>query len=131
MSITAITCWTIFFFIINVIDPTQTNILGFSSFYLSLSLALIGSIAILGFIIRFVWLKQELAFKAVIEAFRQSFLFTLFIVTSLFLLSQDLFDWINLILLIIILSIIEFYILGLTYKPRNVINKPEPTTYEK
>ena len=112
MSLASFICWAIFIFIIKIIDPYTTGFFGFASFYLSLSLALIGTSAIIGFIIRFIWLKQHLAFKAVIEAFRQSFLFTLFIIISLVLLSKDLFDGINLILLIIVLSVIEFYIIG-------------------
>jgi len=93
MSLASFICWAIFIFIIKIVNPTTTNNFGFISFYLSLSLALIGTSAIIGFIIRFIWLKQRLAFKAVIEAFRQSFLFTLFIVSSLVLLSKNLFDW--------------------------------------
>ena len=124
MSLASFICWAIFLFIINIIDPYATNALGFVAFYLSISLALIGTTAMIGFLVRFVWLKQRLAFRAVIEAFRQSFLFTLFIVISLILSSKDLFDWVNLLLLIIILSIIEFFILGYSQEIAN--RKPIP-----
>jgi diacylglycerol kinase len=46
------------------------------------------------------------------KAFRQSFLFALFIVILLILKSQSLFNWLNLTLLIIIFSIAELFLIG-------------------
>jgi hypothetical protein len=83
-------------------------------FYLSFFLALTGSAALLGFFIRFVILKHELAFRAVKEAFRQSFLFSFLIIASLFLLSRNLFTWVNLGLLIVGLTVLEFFLLSYT-----------------
>jgi len=131
MSLASFICWAIFIFIIKIVNPTTTNNFGFISFYLSLSLALIGTSAIIGFIIRFIWLKQRLAFKAVIEAFRQSFLFTLFIVSSLVLLSKNLFDWLNLFLLIIVLSLIEFYIIGYEKELQSTRQGEKSLTYDQ
>ncbi|MDD3285306.1 MAG: hypothetical protein PHG95_01580 [Patescibacteria group bacterium] len=108
-AMTAI-CWGIFAMMLNFIDPTATNWLGFVLFYVALFLALSGTAALIGFIIRFVALRRELAFYAVATAFRQSFLFALFIVISLFLLSINLFTWLNLILLLIIFSILELFV---------------------
>jgi diacylglycerol kinase len=55
-------------------------------------------------------LKKELAFNLVKVAFRQSFLFSLFIVFLLILKSQHLFNWINLLLLVIIFAILELFL---------------------
>jgi hypothetical protein len=85
---------------------------GFSMFYATLFVALVGTAAIVGFLVRFVGLKRELAFKSVKEAFRQSFLFALLVVVSLHLLAKDLFTWLNLFYLIGGLSILEFFLLG-------------------
>ena len=126
MSLASFICWAIFLFILNVVDPFETSVFGFVAFYLSLSLALVGTTAIIGFVARFVWLKQRLAFRAVIEALRQSFLFTLFIIISLILSSKGLFDWVNLLLLIIILSIVEFFILGYSQELNQNNRKPIP-----
>ena len=46
-------CWGIFIFVANLIDPFITNWLGFSLFYLALFFALSGTIALLGFLFRF------------------------------------------------------------------------------
>lgn len=108
-TMTAI-CWGIFALMVNLIDPSATNWLGFMLFYVALFLALSGTAALIGFIIRFVALRRELAFYAVSTAFRQSFLFSLFIVISLFLLSANLFTWLNMSLLLIIFAILELFV---------------------
>ena len=110
MGTMTLLCWGIFALMLNLIDPTSTNWLGFLLFYVALFLALSGTAALLGFIIRFVALKRDLVFYAVSTAFRQSFLFALFIVISLFLLSNNLFTWLNVALLLIIFAILELFI---------------------
>ncbi len=107
MTLVTAFCWGVFVFIINLINPETTNIIGFILFYLSLLLSLIGTTAIIGFFFRFVVLRRELVFYAVKIAFRQSFLFSLFLISLLFLFSQSLITWLNLVLLIIIFTILE------------------------
>jgi len=112
MSAATLACWLIFVYIVFTINPLVTNWIGFVLFYTSLFLALIGTSAILGFAVRFGALKKELAFRLVKEAFRQSFLFALLVVISLLLLSRELFTWLNLFLLVIGLSVLEFFMLS-------------------
>ena len=112
MSITTAICWLAWFFVVYTVDPNITSRIGLALFYISLFLAIVGTTAILGFIVRFAALKKELAFRSVKEAFRQSFLFALLVSVSLFLLSQGLFTWLNLILLVVCLSILEFFMLS-------------------
>ena len=112
MIITTLLCWTAWFYILWMVNPEATNWAGFLLFYLSLFLALVGIIAIIAFLIRFIGLKHELAFRSVKNAFRQSFLFSSFIIMILFLLSQELFSWLNVIFLVIGLSVLEFFIIS-------------------
>lgn len=112
MIIATALCWTGFIFVINNVNPEITNWLGFLLFYLSLFFSLVGSIAIIGFIIRFIFLKYELVINSVKTAFRQSVLFSLFIIIILFLLAKNLFSWLNVVLLIIGLSVLEFFLLS-------------------
>lgn len=114
MSVLTTVCWGIFVFVAGLVDPIATNWLGFILFYLALFLALSGTAALIGFIFRFVALKKELAFNLVKVAFRQSFLFALFIIFLLILKSQQLFNWVNLFLLVIIFTILELFLI--TYK---------------
>ncbi len=112
MIIGSLICWACWIFVIFIVNPEQTNWIGFLLFYLSLFLALIGTASILGFLIRFVILKQELVFRLVKDAFRQSFLFAFLIIASLYLLSHNLFSWTNLFFLVIGLSVFEFFLLS-------------------
>ena len=104
-------CWTIFLFIASVINPELTNTLGFFLFYLSLFMAISGTASLIGFLIRFVALRHELAFYAVRVAYRQSFMFALFIIAILILLSQSLFTWLNLFMLIAVFVIAETFMI--------------------
>ena len=112
MSVLTLICWGIFIFVAKLVDPTATNWIGFALFYFSLFLTLSGTCALFGFVFRFVALKKELAFNLVKLAFRQSFLFSLFIVFVLFLKAHNLFNWLNLFLLVIIFTILELFLIS-------------------
>ena len=94
------------------VDPFSTNWLGFVLFYAALFLTVTGVFAILGFIIRFVFLRQRLAVKAVVVSFRQAFLTAFLITACLLLASQNLFSWLNVLLLIIGFSTLEFLLIS-------------------
>ena len=127
MIIATLTCWSAWIFTLWTVNPDTTNWLGFSLFYLSLFLAISGTAAIFGFIIRFVTLKRELAFRAVKTAFRQSFIFAFLITASLFLLARGLFTWLNLFLLVIGLSVLEYFLISYKkpYAPHHSIQNEE------
>ena len=110
MSVLTAICWGIFVFIAGTINPFSTNWLGFLLFYISLGVALIGTSSILGLILRFFFAKDEAVFNSVKNSFRQSFLFSLFIISLLILKSANYFSWLNLILLIIIFTILEIFL---------------------
>lgn len=112
MITTTLVCWVAFGFVLWNINPEITNWIGFLLFYLSLFLSLIGTAAIIGFLVRFIWLNHELIFNSVKVAFRQSFLFAFLIIAVLFLLSKNLFTWMNLGLLIVGLSMLEFFLIS-------------------
>lgn len=112
MFILTAVCWGIFLFVVGLVDPLATNWLGFLLFYLAIFASLSGTIAIIGFLFRFVVKRKELAFNSVKVAFRQSFLFSLFITLLLVLKAAALFNWLNLLLLIIIFSILELFLIS-------------------
>lgn len=112
MSAMTAFCWLVFSYILWTVNPETTNGVGFFLFYLSLALSATGSAAIAGFVARFVILKHELAVNIVKTAFRQSFFFAGLIVAVLILLSKDLLSWLNLLILIIGLSALEFFLLS-------------------
>jgi hypothetical protein len=114
MSIATLICWSLWLCVIFTINPEKTNWIGFTLFYVSIFLALSGTFAIAGFFFRFKIRRQLIAFRSAKEAFRQSFLLATLIVASLILLSRDLFSWLNLSLLLLGLTILEFFWLSLS-----------------
>lgn len=112
MIFTTLVCWGIFVGVVITIDPNTTNWPGFIMFYASLFLAILGTSTIFGFLFRFLLLKQQLAFRAVGEAFRQSFLFAILIIAALFLLSHHLFTWLNITFLIAGLALLELFLIS-------------------
>ncbi len=122
MALCDLVCWGVFVYVVYIVDPFATNWLGLSLFYVSLFFALSGAFAILGFVIRFVGLKKELAFHSVRNAFRQSFLFSFLIVSILVLQAYDLFSWANVLFLAIALTLLEFFFL-FQARPRTSKNR--------
>lgn len=112
MVFATLVCWFSFVFVLRTIDPEITNFLGFLFFYATLFLASSGTAAVLGFLVRFLALKQKLVFSAVQVAFRQAFLFGLLIVACLILLSNSLFNWLNLGLIILALLLLEIFLIN-------------------
>ena len=105
-------CWSTFAVVINSINPETTNWIGFSLFYTSLFLAIVGTSALIGFVIRFILLRKDLVFRQVAIAFRQSFLFAFIIVGSLILQSFRMLTWYNAILFIVGLTVLEFFLIS-------------------
>lgn len=108
MSFLSLLLWVVFVFIALAVDPNTTNWVGLALFYASLFLSLSGSFAILGFLFRSIFFKKSLSFYLVKTAFRQSFLFSFLLVSVLLMLAENLFSWLNIMILIIILSIVEY-----------------------
>ena len=117
MFFLTIVSWAIFFFVANSVNPILTNWLGFLLFYLTLFISLTGTTALVGSVIRFIFQKKELVFNSVKTAFRQSFLFALFIILGLILEAHKLFTGLNLLLLIILFAIAELFLIS--YKPHH------------
>ena len=112
MSFLTAVCWGIFLFVASTINPFATSWLGFLLFYISLFIALSGLSTLLGFLIRFVILKKGLAFNLVKLSFRQSFLFSLFLVFALFLQANKFLSLLNLIFLILGFSVLELFLIS-------------------
>jgi hypothetical protein len=106
MSLSTLVCWLTLLGIIFNIDPEEAGILGFFLFYLALLLSLIGTLALLGFLIR-IKTSEEPTFRKVVISFRQAIWFSLLIVFFLSLKAQDLLRWWNVSLFILFLVLLE------------------------
>lgn len=112
MTIATLAFWLAFGGVIISVDPATASALGLSLFYLTLLFAITGTGAIIGFMIRFLALKQELVARSVLVAFRQALLAAILLTAVLFLFSRQLFSWLNLSLLILALTALEFFLLS-------------------
>ncbi|MCD4705134.1 hypothetical protein K8R66_03600 [bacterium] len=120
MSFATLLSWFGFLMVIFFTNPAEAGILSFAIFYLILALAVIGTFTILGFLIRRLFSKEELAFPHVIISFRQALWLALVLDISLYLQSISLFNWLNAILIILVLGLIEFFCLN--YQAEGKIN---------
>jgi hypothetical protein len=120
-----IIAWTTWVMIIFNFDPTQGGILSFLLFYLSTFLAFSGLLFLIIYKIRSRFGKDQLLFYRLQASVRQAILFTILLSVWAVLQSQKLLRWWNLLILIIILALIEFFFLSLS-KPRK--NYVRPTT---
>jgi len=107
-TILAWTAWTINLF---TTDPTQTSILGFMFFYITLFIALVGSLSILGSGIRVLIIRPDVISRQVYVAFRHSILFALLIIGCLILISFDVLRWWSILLFMIVLVCTELFFL--------------------
>lgn len=89
-------------------DPEQAGFFGFFSFFTSLFFLLWAIIFIVKDSIMTRVQKKKIVFERVRDSLRHAFLFSLLLVIWIFLNSMDLLRWWNFLLLILMLTTIEF-----------------------
>ncbi len=112
--------WFAFILVINSFDPQQANAVVFIFVYLSLFLSILGTLALLGFLLRKLWpmslfgreRKKEPSSKLALKSFRQALIFSVVIILALILQAAELLNWWNILLLIIFATLVEFIILS-------------------
>lgn len=112
MSMASLVCWLAFFMVVFYMNPFAGGIIAVFFFYSSLFLAIVGSFAIIGFILRREFLQGELIFRQVAVTFRQAFWFGLLVVVSLWLQKMNMLTWYNSLLLVLTLAVFEFFFLS-------------------
>ena len=108
ISILSLALWAFFIFLLNFLNPKTANTLSLALLYSNLFLSLSGTLTLLGFFLRRKINKDRLAFYSLQSSFRQSFSFSFLLVATLLMLAQNLFSWFNVIIIIAILSILEY-----------------------
>lgn len=120
MSLATGMCWVAWSAIIFSIDPQTASLMIFAFFYLSLFVALIGTISVIGFAIKRLIIKNdEIVFRHVKRTFRQSIIISSLMVLALILKQKDLLTWWNSIMLIILFSFLE----GMVFTSRRYTNQ--------
>ncbi len=115
MAIGTAGAWIAWVITLFTIDPTETSIIGFLFFYLTLLIALVGTLAIIGTALRVLFKRTEVISRQVFVAFRHSILFGILIIGSLILTSFDVLRWWSVLLFIFLIAGVELFFL--TAKP--------------
>lgn len=111
-------CWVAWLMVLFFINPVEAGGMAFIVFYLSLFLALTGTLSLIGFFVR-VWFSHELVvFRHLGVSSRQAVWLGALVVVTLLLQSQRLLTWWNALLLILFLGIIESLFLSRTEHQR-------------
>ncbi len=112
MIISTLLCWGAWLLVVWQINPFEANFISFLIFYMSLFLALIGTLAIVGFLLRIIFYKKrEPYFRQVKKSFRHSIFLTILLVAALILQSQRFLNWWNLIILMLAVIFFELFFL--------------------
>jgi hypothetical protein len=98
-------------------EPGTAGWLGFTLFYLSLFLTLVGAVSIIGFVVRVLMHRDEMLAKLVTLSFRQAVLLSALAVGALMLHSRSLLTWWNSALIVVAVTVIEFIFISLERKP--------------
>ena len=112
MACVSACAWLAWFVILYAIDPTKSGALGFFLFFLTLGMAFLSSVTLLGTAVRF-WMKtQDIVYRQVVRSLRQGLILTVLFIVALDLAGQGLLAWWVLILLVLIAAFLELFFLG-------------------
>ncbi len=118
MAVGTCASWIAWLIILASLDPMRGGSFAFLLFYVTLAPALIGTLSILGAVIR-IWRHPEsLTARHVTRAFRQAFFLSLAILGALMLLSKGLFTWWVTLLFVLSLGLLEL-VFQSAERPRN------------
>ncbi len=107
MTLATVAAWIAWVIVINAIDPVRAGVLGFILFFVTLAIALIGSLSILGIGIR-VWLRPEGSIaRQTSRSVRHAVLLTLLFSLSLLLASNGLLRWWIVLLTVFTITLAE------------------------
>lgn len=109
MLLATILCWLACWLVVINIDPFTDTGAGLAFFYLSLFLALIGTVSIISFLLRNYFSHEMLPlFKYVQSSFKDAFLYSLILIFLLYLQGKAYLRWWNIGLA---LAVIIFYLI--------------------
>ncbi len=103
--------------VITSTDPLDAGLIGFLLFYFSAYLSFVGTLAIVGLLLRvYVIRRKMLLSKQVAVATRQSILLSAVLVGALIFQSMKILNWWNTFFLVGGLTMIEFFVISLRKK---------------
>ena len=113
MLVCTILCWGGWLLVLSFINAEATGTFGFMLFYLSLFFALTGTLALVGYLFRWLFTRRYSKSEEVTISFRQAIFFAIVVSSALFLQGNRLLTWLNAILLVILVTAVEFLFISL------------------
>lgn len=109
MSFSTVIAWIAWVIVIQNVNPNETGVLGFGLFYITLITGLVGVLSLCGIVYRVLILRRHaVLIREVKVSFRHALLLSAVAVSSLALAAHDLLRWWVLLVLIGIVSLIEY-----------------------
>lgn len=118
MFAASLLCWGGFVAVIVGVDPMVGGPVAVVLFYVSLALALVGTLASIGTYVRARRDPTEYAHLQVTRSFRQALILAALVVIALVLQSRNRLGWPQLVLLLGLAGIIEAFLAAFKAKPR-------------
>lgn len=110
LSASSALCWLAFVLTLVNTNPTQGGQAAKLSLYISLGIAVLGSLTLLGYAARRYLARNELKYSLIRDSFRQAALGTLLLVAGLLLQAVRLLSWWDILLLVAIAVLLELYL---------------------
>ncbi len=121
MAFATLLGWGVWVLVLFYIDPTVADMVGFIFFYASLFLSLLGTYSVIALALKVIFIKNDvIIFRHTKKTFKQAFIFSTYLIISLFLLQKNLLNCWNFFILTSLYMFIEGTIL--TSRKQNTQN---------
>lgn len=109
MGLCTLLCAGAWISVLGNVDPTDTDMVGFGVFYLTIFFALASFFSLMGFLLRRRIFEDKIEFRQVEIAFRQGVLLALIFVGLLFLQGQGMLNLYSAFTFVLVAVVVEFY----------------------
>ena len=110
IAVAAIVSWTSWLLVVHKLSPFESTWLALALFFVSLLFALMCTLTLIGFFVRQRLNNNEIYYHHINTSLRQGILLSILINTCLFLQIFGLLSWWSGFLLVLIVTLVEFYI---------------------
>ncbi len=117
MGLATVLAAATFLIVLFSVDSDTVGMSGLILFYASLFLTIIGLLSLFGLLVRVALHRHEPLFRLVAVSFRHSVLFGILVVGALALRAVQLITWWNSLIMIAVLTLVEFMFLSLERRP--------------
>jgi len=121
MLVGTLLSWIAVALIVTMIDPTSSRSVVFVVFYVSLFLAIAGTISVAGFLSRVMILGKRLRLsRQVAVSFRQAIIVSIMAIAALLLQSKSMLTWWNASLIVAAMTLLESFFISIAGKSQKV-----------